>query len=192
MLDEALRVFAREGYHGASMAEIAAGVGVTKPMVYAYFGSKDELYLRCIDRATERLLEAFTIPAEEGEAPDHTLWRRALAYFEFLRDNRDEWMVMRRQAAAAGGPFSERVAEGRKRVIRSVAEQIRETVGGDLSVDDLEPVATGIVGVGESLGDWWVDHPDETPEAMAAREINLVWVGLGGLIRGEYWAPPAG
>src|SRR2546426_4993440 len=58
MLDAAVAVFAERGYHGASMDEIAAGAGGTKPMVYSYFGSKEDLYLACIDHAGTRLMEA--------------------------------------------------------------------------------------------------------------------------------------
>src|SRR5687767_14290304 len=58
MLDVAARVFAERGYHAASMDEIAAEVGVSKPMLYAYFDSKEGLYLACIDRAGQDLLES--------------------------------------------------------------------------------------------------------------------------------------
>ena len=43
ILEVAGRVFAARGYHAASMEEIAGQAGVTKPLVYAYFGSKEGL-----------------------------------------------------------------------------------------------------------------------------------------------------
>src|SRR2546425_13151993 len=69
MLDAAVAVFAERGYHGASMDEIAAGAGVTKPMVYSYFGSKEDLYLACIDHARTRLMEAGGEAGEGGGGP---------------------------------------------------------------------------------------------------------------------------
>ncbi|TMK38605.1 MAG: helix-turn-helix transcriptional regulator [Actinobacteria bacterium] len=51
MLDVADAVFAERGYHGASMDDIARRVGVTKPMLYNYFGSKQGLYLAGVQRA---------------------------------------------------------------------------------------------------------------------------------------------
>ena len=101
------------------------GAGVTKPMVYAYFGSKDDLYLRCIDHAAARLMAAFDIAPDENETLEETLWRRILAYFRFVGDHRDEWLVVRGQAAATGGPFSERVAQARRRVVGLVVGQLR-------------------------------------------------------------------
>jgi AcrR family transcriptional regulator len=194
MLDEALRVFAERGYHGASMAEIAAGVGVTKPMVYAYFGSKDDLYLRCIDHATERLLAAFDLPLDPDDSPDQALWRRILSYFEFVGEHRDEWLVARREAVASGGPFNERIQASRRKAVELVRAQLETAIATELPAAarrELEPLAEAIVGAGESLADWWVDHPEETAEAMALREMNFVWLGLRGLLDGERWLPAA-
>ena len=57
MLDVAERVFAELGYDGASMDEIARGAGISKPMVYSYFGSKEGLQaaVRSLKDAAERV-----------------------------------------------------------------------------------------------------------------------------------------
>ena len=52
----AVEVFAERGYRGASMAEVAARAGVTKPVIYRHFGSKKDLYLEFMDDAADRLL----------------------------------------------------------------------------------------------------------------------------------------
>lgn len=58
MLDAAVKVFSRRGYHAASMDEIAEDAGISKPMVYAYLGSKEQLFIACLHREGTRLLEA--------------------------------------------------------------------------------------------------------------------------------------
>jgi AcrR family transcriptional regulator len=50
MLDAAGRVFAQGGYHSASMDEIAELADVSKPLLYAYFDSKEGLYTAYINR----------------------------------------------------------------------------------------------------------------------------------------------
>ncbi len=50
MLDSAVRVFSRRGYHAASMDEIAEDAGISKPMVYAYLGTKEEVFLAALHR----------------------------------------------------------------------------------------------------------------------------------------------
>ena len=48
MLDSARELFAARGYAAVTMDEVAAAVGVTKPLLYTYFGNKDRLYLACM------------------------------------------------------------------------------------------------------------------------------------------------
>src|SRR5215217_70452 len=58
MVAAAERLFSERGYHGVSMDEIAAASGITKPMLYEYFGSKEGLFLACMERARGQLFEA--------------------------------------------------------------------------------------------------------------------------------------
>jgi hypothetical protein len=56
---------------------------------------------------------------------------------------------------------------------------------------DLTPLAVALVGASESLADWLADHPDEKPEAVAGRLMNVVWLGAGQLLDGVTWRPMA-
>lgn len=56
ILDSAVRVFAREGFHAATMAHIAAGAGMSSAGLYQHFGSKEDLYLRLLDEKIDELL----------------------------------------------------------------------------------------------------------------------------------------
>ena len=55
MVEAATRVFARRGYHQSSMDEIAGRARISKPMLYAYFDSKEGLCRACIRQARRRL-----------------------------------------------------------------------------------------------------------------------------------------
>ena len=190
MLDAAVRIFAERGYHGAAMDGIAAAAGVTKPMVYAYFGSKDGLYLACIEHAGRRMMAAVDEAGSREAHPERRLWRRLLAFFEFVAEHRDEWRVLHREAAASGGPFPDQVARARARVIEIVIRQFEETSeAAALPPDGLEPIAHALVGACESLANRLVDRPDEPPEAPALTVMNLVWVGFEGLAQGRRWKP---
>lgn len=59
ILDSARKRFAREGYDGASLREIAADAGVDAALISRYFGSKDELFIEVLDLACEPNLELF-------------------------------------------------------------------------------------------------------------------------------------
>jgi hypothetical protein len=47
------------------------------------------------------------------------------------------------------------------------------------------------MGAGESLAVWWGEHPEEPVEHVALLLMNFAWNGLGGLIDGRTWTPPA-
>lgn len=77
-LDRALEVFWKHGFQGASMHELTAAMGLSKPSLYAAFGDKEALYLKSLKRYVELLIErhAATLDAQ----PDG---RRAVQ--DFLR-----------------------------------------------------------------------------------------------------------
>jgi len=89
MLDAAVKIFALRGFHAASMDEIAELAGVSKPMVYAYLGTKDELFLACLRREATLLLEAVASGVEPSAQPDQQLWNGLRAFFGFVGGRRD-------------------------------------------------------------------------------------------------------
>ncbi|TVV70572.1 TetR/AcrR family transcriptional regulator [Sphingomonas solaris] len=64
-LAAALRVFWRNGYEGASMAELTAAMGITKPSLYAAFGNKEALFHKALD-LYEREKLAYVMAALEA------------------------------------------------------------------------------------------------------------------------------
>ncbi len=197
MLDAAVQVFSRRGYHAASMDEIAERAGISKPLVYLYLGSKAELFTACIRREAGRLREAITSVAEEGLTPEEQLWRGANAFFGFVAQHRDGWSVLYRQARGQGEPFASEVAQMRRMIVETVAALIaramaaadpREPAAGE---DEVLALANALVGAGESLTEWLLDHPEEPPEVTSARLMNLAWMGLSNTLRGNVWRPDA-
>src|SRR5688500_20364972 len=107
MLEVAERAFGARGFHGASVDAIAAASGITKPMIYAYFGSKEGLYRACMQRARARLLTALRDGVDTSAAPDQQLWHGLLAVFTFVERERDSWRSEERRVGTGGS------AEGR-------------------------------------------------------------------------------
>ena len=75
-LQRATEVFWRHGFQGASLAELTAATGLSKPSLYAAFGDKEALYLRCLQLYTERQVSRQTELLEQE--PDA---RRAVESF---------------------------------------------------------------------------------------------------------------
>ncbi|WP_414636316.1 TetR/AcrR family transcriptional regulator [Actinophytocola sp.] len=193
ILDAAVLVFSRHGYHDASMDEVSEVAGVSKPMIYAYLGSKEDLFGACIRREAQLLFEAVTAGVQGEHAPDMQLWHGLAAFFRFVGEHRESWRVLHRQAASHGGPFSDEVGAMRDRAIalvdgllvrsakrRGLTEQARRAT---------EAMAAALVGSAESLADWWLDHPDISDQLLASWLMNLAWMGFGDLVAGKVWTP---
>lgn len=189
MLDAAVEVFSRNGFHPASMDEIAEAAGVSKPMIYAYLGSKDDLFSACIRREGERLMERIAAAVPAGLTPDERLYRGLLAFFGFVTEHRDGWIVLYRQARVQGA-FAGQITAAREQIIRAVAALLAASADPAAHAKAM-PTAYALVGAAEALSDWGVEHPEQAPEQLARKLMDLMWIGLRGLVAGERWDPAA-
>lgn len=143
MLDAAVAVFSRRGFHLASMDDIAEVAGVSKPMIYAYLGSKDDLFIACIHRETQRLMELITAAVPAGLPPDERLRRGLLAFFEFVTEYRDGWIMLYRQARVHG-TFAGEITAARGRIIIMVAGLLANSSDDDAHTRAM-PIAHALV-----------------------------------------------
>lgn len=188
MLDAAVSVFSRRGYHPASMDEISETAGVSKPMIYAYLGPKEDLFTACIRREGARLADGIAAAVGTVHRPDERLRAGLLAFFRFVLDHRDGWIVLYRQARGQGGTFAEEIAGMRQRMILVVAGLLTHADGGDSSdrIAQAMPTAHALAGAAEALSDWGLEQPGMTAESLADRLMDFVWNGLGHRVRGEH------
>jgi AcrR family transcriptional regulator len=190
MLDAAVIEFARHGFHAASMDDIAARANVSKPMVYAYLGSKEDLFVACLHREGTRVMEAIARVVEPQLGPDEQLWQGMRAFFGYVATHRDGWSVLYRQSR---GPFSDESDRMRTRMLDVVTGMLTRAVearGQGTGGADLTALAYALVGACESLAGWLLDHEDESPDLVASRLMNIVWLGIGHLLDGTTWPPP--
>ena len=193
MLEAAERAFAARGFHAASVDAIAEASGITKPMVYAYFGSKEGLYRACMQRARARLLAALREGVDTGAAPDQQLWHGLLAVFTFVERERDSWAILLGEVTQGTGPFAQDGAAVRRELSALIAELLRRAASAEgldtAAVPISDQLARALMGAGESLAVWWAEHPEEPVEHVALVLMNFAWNGLGGLVEGRTWTP---
>jgi len=67
LIDVGRAVFAKRGYEGASMEEIADRAKVSKPIVYEHFGGKEGLYAVVVDREVEHIVSRIVEAISSGE-----------------------------------------------------------------------------------------------------------------------------
>ncbi|MEU7782981.1 MULTISPECIES: TetR/AcrR family transcriptional regulator [unclassified Amycolatopsis] len=177
MVEVAEEVFAARGYAAASMDEIAELVGVSKPMLYEYFNSKEGLLLACI-RESRSILREVTEQATVGAATAEDALRRGLlAFFVFIRERRQAWSLLRHEMALIGTPAADEVEETR----RQQTDLIAALMSGYFdSGDDLraEAAAEFVVGACERLAIWCEKHDEVNPETATEYAMDVLWSGL--------------
>lgn len=192
ILDAAVEIFAAHGFHQASMDQISAFAGISKPMIYAYLGSKEELFRACARRELDRLLKAVGSAVEDDLAPDEQLWRGLCAFFAYVGEQPASWTILHRQIFPRGESFADELEKWRARAIGVIAELLARATGKSdqpRTPAQLEPFAVALMGASEALVDWWSQHPDHTAEGLAMRLMNMVWMGFGELFTGRVWEP---
>src|SRR3954467_15790327 len=76
-------LFAERGYAAVTMDEVAAEVGVTKPLLYNYFGNKEGLYAACMERAGDALSATIAASVAATGSPEEALRAGGQAFFAF-------------------------------------------------------------------------------------------------------------
>lgn len=194
MVDAATAIFAARGYNGASMEEIATACGVTKPMLYAYFDSKDGLYAACMERGERALEGAVADAVLDARSPERRLWQGLVGVFEFFDRNPDLFAIGY-PSSPTSGAVAEASARGRASMARLLTGLFVDTaVGAGVDPDvarEAEPLAHALTGATIAVLAWSADRSDEPRELHALRLMNFAWMGLRSLVAGELWVPPA-
>jgi AcrR family transcriptional regulator len=163
MLDAAGDAFAAHGFHGTSMDEIAAAAGITKPMLYRYFGSKEELYAAYLRLTGRELVEGVRAPATRGQSPHIRLRAGLTAFLTYVEQHRAGWTVLHGETTApADATVAREVAELRARIVRMLT-----TLFGD------EAFAHAFAGAAESLATWWVNQPEPRVDEAVATLMSM-------------------
>src|SRR5262249_13367875 len=114
------QLFAERGYAEVKMDEIAAAVGVTKPLLYNYFGNKERLYIACMERAGDALTATIAVAVGASSSPSEALGAGVGAFFSFLDSDRAAWAVLFDETLPNHGEVADRVAEYRGRILSLV------------------------------------------------------------------------
>lgn len=179
LLDVGRTLFAKRGFDGTSIEEIAAKAGVSKPIVYEHFGGKEGLYAVVVDREIADLLLRVT-SALTGERPRELLEQAAMALLSYIEENSDGFRILVRDSpvTSSTGNFSS--------LISDIASQVEHILAAEFRRLDLDPKLAGLysqalVGMVALTGQWWLEVRKPKKRQVAAHLVNLAWNGLSGM-----------
>jgi AcrR family transcriptional regulator len=189
----ATEVFAERGYRGASMEEIARRSGVTVPVVYDHFASKDDLHRRLIERHYAELREIWFRHAA-GDTPLAERVPRAIeAWFAYVEAHPFAGRMLFRNTT--GDPRIEAMHREIQRESRAALLPLGAEAGAAAQVDLEDAAAVEMAweamrAVLQGLALWWYDHPDVPRERVVASAMNAIWLGFERFLGGEAWLSP--
>lgn len=180
-LGAAHELFAERGYAAVTMDEIAAAVGVTKPLLYNYFGNKERLYIACMERAGDSLINTIAESVGGSANPGDALGAGVRAFFSFLDTDRAAWAVLFDETLPHGGEVFDRVAAYRGQIVELVSASLLAQLP-DRSRDkvkvEIEALSTALLGAAEALARWWLRTEAISAEDAADLLVSTVEPGL--------------
>ena len=179
ILGLAIEEFGLRGHAHVSVAEVARRAGISKPLIYSYFGSRDGLASACVRRAGDLLVGGVADAQVDGEAG-----RRALdtfaAIFAVLDGCRHAWAVLYDPTIPRGSEVHALARGYRAELAALGAAGAADVLRRSGNTDPLDHELLSRVwqqSVNAVVG-WWLEHPELDAEAMVARCARvLVTVG---------------
>ena len=180
LLDAADRVISTAG-PAASMRSIAAAAGITKPILYRYFGDKGGLYQALAERYLDPLVASVrTALTDSGD--DDRVRATVDAYLRFIEAQPQVYRFLLHRAPSEQPEAATAVSAAIRRLGLELATVIREELSleGQAAVA-AEALAHGIVGMVQVAGDWWLESRALTREQLVDQLTLLLTGGLNHL-----------
>lgn len=193
LLDAALSVFGRDGYHDASLDEVAGLSGVTKPVIYDHFRSKQELYVAVLEAQTRRLYEHLEEHLDPKHEPlEQRLVHSAEVMLEFAEAQPAAWRLLFHDTVSdpeVAAAYKRLRDEASRTVGRATASDPDFTPPSGVSRESASLIFgelqhTAVV----ALVGWAHEHPRVPRRHLIAVLMDFMWIGLERFRTGEHWA----
>ncbi|WP_300007522.1 TetR/AcrR family transcriptional regulator [Pseudonocardia sp.] len=187
MYDHAVRLFAERGFAGTSLQDIADAMGVTRPALYYYVRSKDELLAKlAADVAGGSAAEMAELAARTDLDAVGKLRGIARLTVSRLAHQPDRFRLLIRSEAELPPELAESYDANRRAVLRTVVEVVEEgVVAGQLRPVDARVAALAVIGMCNWVA-WWFRPGRDDVDAVADQIADMA---LAALQRAEHRVP---
>lgn len=178
MIEVAMNLFVSAGYQGTTIEHIAAAAGVSRPILYNLFGSKDKIYLACLKRARECLNKCLVDAVGSASGFQDRLRAGIDGYFHFVERNRAAWRLLFAGGAAVAGSAAEEARHLRFDTVGKIADLLSPFMSG-IDKTALEINAHALSGAAEQVAKWWIENDHTSRETVVELLTSLLWAGFG-------------
>lgn len=174
----AVRMFNRRGFHATSLDDVAASLGVTKPMIYHYLGTKDQVLFECLRNGLQQLRAAAEEAAAQPGSGLDRLRRFLCRYAECMMD--DFGRCVARTGDEILAPESRRqFRELKAEIDRMIRGMISEAAAdGSARVADVKLTAFAFAGALNWTAHWHQPEGKLTPDEIAGRMADILISGI--------------
>jgi AcrR family transcriptional regulator len=183
VLATAKELFSQKGFQFASMDELAKRTGVSKPVIYDLFGSKQDLFKTLMDFELNELATRITTAVEKETDIQSRLSAGLKAFFSFVQENKNSWQAF---IGATDYPLTQAVRQARQRQADLVAELIEQSYSfpnHKIISDTIKAVAWAINGAVESLANWWLDSQLFNLDELVELTLGIITPNLESLTK---------
>jgi|SRR5689334_23742869 AcrR family transcriptional regulator len=181
LLSVARRVFGRSGFHSVSMDDVAKEAGVTKPILYDHFNSKEELYVALLDADASSLEERVRSALQANTGNRDRIERSFQAYFDFVDEHAGGFRLLVQETMGGEEMFRSKVQEVRDRIVREVGDLIVRESRGTIERRDADTVSLALVGMVETVAQRDPGGPKSERRRSVQTLVRLAWRGITNL-----------
>lgn len=177
-----LEVFAEKGFHLTSMDDIAKHAGVSKPILYQHFSSKQDFYLGILDERVEVIVQQLA-DAIDGAVGNRNRLEAAIAcYFKLVDDADHGFRLIFESDFTMNHEVRARVEDVVAQVSRVVGTEVANQTGKSLGEANI--LAGGLCGMAQAAAWRWLrlGRPIAM-EAAISQTLDLAWNGLSGVAK---------
>ena len=176
LIEVARGVFAKHGYEGTSVEEIAKRAKVSKPIIYGHFGGKEGLYAVIVDREMDYVVRRIVEAISSG-SPRERVEHASLAFLNYVKGHPDGFAVLSQDSplTSSRGTMSS--------LLNDMAERVGSVFVSTLKEAGYDPKAAPIyahalVGMVTFVGKWWTEARKPSVEEVAKHISALARMGL--------------
>jgi AcrR family transcriptional regulator len=181
LLAVARRVFGKGGFHGVSMDDVAKEAGVTKPILYDHFNSKEELYIALLDADASSLEERVRSALQAPTGNRQRIQQSFQAYFDFVDEHAGGFRLFMQETMGGEEMFRSKVQEVRDRIVREVGDLIARESHGKVERRDADTVSWALVGMVETVAQRDPGGPKAERRRSVETLVRLAWRGITNL-----------
>jgi AcrR family transcriptional regulator len=167
VLRTAVQLFLEQGYHRATLNEVADRLNITKPALYNYFRSKEDILFECWVMGQERVEDRIAEIESAHENGLATLRMLVRAYAATMASDFGASLV-RFNVADLSEPNQKITLAGKRRIDRAFRNAIKQGIA-DHSIKpcDVKLTAFAILGALNWIGHWYKPGGELSPDQIA-------------------------